>query len=155
MRNIEFRAKRLDNSEWVYGSLLLSEIDVNEIDVQAEIHERFANDFSIAKHKVDPKTVGQYVGLKDKNGKKIYEGDILKIEIEDEDSICGNIETFFGIVIYGEETLGHKKKFVTDYRASFTVFCKDFYKQEGLLGNVHQIIEVIGNTFDNPELINN
>lgn len=77
-REIKFRGRRIDNGEWVYGSLLQSEIDVNQLAVETFICERFANEAQLNKIPVDPKTVGQLTGLLDKNNTPIFEGDILK-----------------------------------------------------------------------------
>lgn len=69
MREIKFRGKRLDNGEWLYGSLVILNgryfifDDVNE---------------------VDPTTVGEFTGLKDKNGKEIYEGDVIRSPLSED-----------------------------------------------------------------------
>lgn len=69
----------MKEKKWVYGSLLQSEIDVNQLNVHCQIHGRFADDFSITVYDVDPRSVGQWTGSHDINNHRIYEGDTLYI----------------------------------------------------------------------------
>lgn len=124
MREIMFRGKRKDNGEWETGSLVM--IFQGLSDEQVFITDKMIG----VRILVSPDTVGQYTGLTDKNGKKIFEGDIV--------SGYFNYEKIKGSIIYGSD-------------ACF------FIERNGLYGiglnNAPYWVEVIGNIHDNPELL--
>ena len=135
MRNIKFRGKRIDNGEWVHGYLVL---DFGENDAPRIIIDRQyssgANYIANAP-RVAHDSVGQYTGLHDKNGVEIYEGDIIQgfLSYTQEDR---------AFIEYEEENMG----FVT-VPAFDEMYGRDFEIQDS------EDIEVIGNVFDNPELL--
>lgn len=128
MREILFRAKRIDNGEWIEG---LPSCDINGNLTEFEVYRGFAN-CEIAD--VDSETVCQWTGLTDKNNRKIFEGDICKIHSDsiDEEDGCFSVEWDEGDARFALYSVG------------LTV---DF-------GNYHgHECEVIGNIFDNPDLL--
>ena len=98
MREILFRGKRLDNGEWVEGwyqpeTTIKHWNGIQEtvgVTVAYKVEDGFLEDTL-----VDPSTIGQYTGLKDKNGKRIFEGDILSIWNESHDVVVFEDGAFY------------------------------------------------------------
>lgn len=150
MREIKFRAKRIDNSEWAYGSLLQSEIDVNQRFVKCQIHVPFADNFSIAVHDVFPETVGECTGLKDKNNVEIYEGDICKVLYTDWMSKPYNDERTIDQYLFDISLTG-----IVKYEFNGFFFVEDIEDGYPNTMNVGKYgrIQVIGNIHQTPELL--
>ena len=133
-REILFRGKKFRGKKWVYGSLRVSRlpndsteyVDINGPDVWKE---------EVQSWRVDPDTVGQYIGLKDALGRKIFEGDIFAT------GDCMMFVTFKGGEFVLEGTVNGKTK-----RYPMTA-CYD----DKEITEIDFI--VIGNIYDNPELI--
>lgn len=85
IENIKFKAKRLDNGEWIIGSFVVIKIPALS---KTTIGIVAADGATL--HEIDPSTVCQFTGLKDKNGVEVYENDIVKA-VDWEEKIC-NVE---------------------------------------------------------------
>ena len=141
MREILFRGKRVDNGEWVYGFYVPVNYAKPLIVTGADIDDYSEIEFDDYYH-VNDTTVGQYTGLTDKNGKKIFEGDICNISIP---RIDGGFNRHNNCLCSYE---GGMYKF-NSY--SDIYFCMG--NGYGYPDTCHQNIEVIGNIHDNPELL--
>jgi uncharacterized phage protein (TIGR01671 family) len=135
MRDIKFRGKRKDDKEWVYGDLVTMRKNRGFIHPKAN---KFKHEASLSKgnmvlHEVIPETVGQYVGIDDIDKNKIYEGDILK-----------SIHTVTMLVLMEK---GHCKAKYQDHNNETW---KDMFEQNWVYIDD---LNVIGNKFDNPELL--
>lgn len=139
MREIFFKAKQIDNGEWIEGSLIDLDIDSGYCYIVQPYKKASILPiiFLITDRMklVDPETLCQFTGLYDKNGKRIWENDI--VFVTDENDCSGQISTGIGNVIFIEG-----------------MWYIDGRPQEGLydINKVFQI-EVIGNAFDNQELL--
>ena len=115
MREILFRGKRIDNGEWVEGMYLY---------IKGHTYPSIFNMEGFS-HIIITKTVGQFTGLTDKNGKKIFEGDIVKYENK----------------IYEIKYLEKYARFAPSNEHSVFMVC------------AFNHLEVVGNIYDNPELL--
>ena len=142
MREILFRGKRCDNSEWVQGYYIRAEhhwhnhgIHKDWITLGASANGGW---FALHnKYAVKSETVGQFTGLTDKNGKKIFEGDIIEWFAQGESE-----RPDFGYIEYDEQSFAWR-------------VCWQKYDPDFMEGMQQEYISVIGNIHDNPELLEN
>lgn len=134
MREILFRGKRVGNGEWLYGWVTTQHKKYTGGDLLTKIQ---SNTFGVGEYYVDTETVGQFTGLLDKNGTKIFEGDIVRRFNSKEQEVMRyavkwNTDCCMFVLICEDTYLG-------EYDSDFTVF----YGEE---------FEIVGNIHDNPEL---
>ena len=123
MREILFRGKCKTDNEWLYGFPYVTRKNAVKINW-------YCSEFgSMRTDEVDPETVGQYTGLTDKNGKRIYEGDIVK------SNHCAYVIMWDSV------------KAMFYLRDPVSMVTSDFYNYFG------SDLTVIGNIHDNPEIL--
>ena len=129
MREILFKAKRLDNGEWIEGYLLFIGdkayivCDAETMCMDGENTDLYATEW----YEVNKDTICQYTGLTDKNGNKIWENDVVKDNV------------IFGTVVWDEKNARFMIDDINDGLQEYS----DWWHE----------VEVIGNIFGNPELL--
>lgn len=124
MREILFRGKRIDNGKWEYGGCVSTENEVFLIYNQT-------HSIDLEPHAVEKRTIGQYTGLTDRNDKKIFEGDIVKGFYKPTDKlVCGSVK-------------------YENHLARMLIINRGVCAG---LSHCHHV-EVIGNIYDNKDLI--
>lgn len=130
-REIKFRGKRLDGQGWAFGSY-----------IEAELQNGIAHEIIPYKRgepvvEVDPDTVGQFTGVKDKNGMRIFEGDVLGVGGRIIGWVQGGVRGYCYDVVYVNHPKGEER---------YTLYATATYDYRDRL-------EVVGNIYDNPEML--
>lgn len=151
MREILFKAKRKDNGEWVEGLLWKKKYNANKIFISC-----FPNmDDDEEAYVVDANTICQYTGLTDKNGNKIWENDIVKFKHE-------KFDYDDGFKPWERTCLPNKKEYKRNYIVEFCNTPTHYglrLRNGSIWFMVHRMtivmheVEVIGNVFDNADLV--
>lgn len=147
MRDIAFRGKRVDNGKWTEGYYVCLNEKVHFI--YSGYAETNCGNYYADRDEVIPETVGQYAGLTDKNGTKIFEGDIVRIAY------------WFGWDDEQQKNVPEEEYISKVYSIDGCPFCVDLIHDDGDMTPLAWIgwvyddveVEVIGNIHDNPELL--
>lgn len=145
MREILFRGKRVDNGGWVEG-YLTQDPDLCQSFIEG--WDYYTDGGGLERepfcHEVYPETVGQFTGLTDKNGKKIFEGDIISAK---------GYDTTTGVVEFKEYkyVIHSRDKYKYDHSQSLE---KEEHWNDGHMhyDGIYEF-QVLGNIYDNPELL--
>lgn len=134
MREILFRGKRLDKGEWIAGCLVKYAYDSTP-------YIGYLDAWGDGIYKVDPSTVGQYTGLPDKNGKKIFEGHIVHI-LGDQESADWKGVNYNALIA-----------FLDGGFCAIDGTIEEHGFRRYALARMDFDLEIIGNKWDNPELL--
>nr|DAM71850.1 MAG TPA: YopX protein [Caudoviricetes sp.] len=154
MREILFKAKRKDNGEWIEGYYIRDQYHIGGKDII--FYRKDSDRFTVYTNIIDIETLCQFTGLCDKNGKKIWENDILMRHGNPKDLAkvlfgefgVRNIET--GSIV--DKVVGwHYEVVPTDAISRCEPFCWPMPLTEYYIDRCE--MEVVGNIFDNPELL--
>lgn len=140
MRELLFRGRRVDNADWVYGNYLAVNYAAPVIITDADMEDNSCLDIDDYYH-VEASTVGQYTGLKDKKGKRIFEGDIIHHEKAYGEILFGEYESKAGGSEIGFYIKWHDQIYDGYYRNDIK-----YWIDEGAF--------VVGNIHDNQTKIN-
>lgn len=145
-REIKFRGKMIPENEWIFGTILripappvcFGKSETDKYYIQFP-DPRYMPDWNMSykmvQGEVNPNTIGQYAGIDDKNGKEIYEGDMVSFNLKTDAKGCPNIIGYI------------------EYQTTFSSFrIMSILGSFALDYNIKEI-EVIGNIYDNPELL--
>lgn len=139
-REIEFRGRNIDNGNWVYGSLL--SVDKQRICIV------YPDGGMLMATDVDPDTIGEFTGMTDKNGVKIFEGDILRVDEPEFISV-------FGVVRFGEYSTDYTNDigFFVDWKDNEDDNYSKTYRKDFGYWVKKPYCKVRDNIHDNPELL--
>jgi len=141
-RKIEFRGRRVDNGAWVYGYYWTNEVGNHFIKVIRDNNDNFVGNPTTNDFEVIPETVGQYIGVKDKNGIEICDGDILE---------RGG---FWGWYVAYEDG-GFRKmpiNMVQRINWEHSLLEQDTVYYWEIIGNIHDNPELMEDTYEKPML---
>lgn len=159
MREILFKAKRMDNGEWVEGNLIYSEDaddDYKAIIIPISNSAMFTSGGSKGDlgfeewQRVDQSTICQYTGLTDKNGQKIWENDIVQFEDTGEEGY--EYKEGFDFVNRARVEFAEGRWSLTDFLSDNSGVMDEMYNHAEFMG-FWEYCEVVGNVFDNPDLL--
>ena len=154
MREILFKAKRVDNGEWVEGYYLRDQYHIGGKDII--FYRKDSDRFTVYTNVIDIETLCQFTGLTDKNGNKIWENDILMCHGNPKD-LAKAVFGEFGVrdietgSIVDKVTGWHYEIIPTDEISRCEPFCWPMPLTEYYIDRCE--MEVVSNIFDNPELL--